>query len=67
MLLSSTSTGAGDVKAGNVAEWFRALTRNPEVPSSSPLLTGHAGVNSLLVHLPASRVFNPYDLFVTLH
>ena len=31
-----------------MAEQFRALTRNPVVPSLSPLLAGHAGVNSWL-------------------
>ena len=34
-----------------MAERFKALTRNP---SSSLLLAGHAGVNSLLASLPAS-------------
>ena len=36
------------------AEWFKALTRNPEVPISRPLPAGHAGVNSLLASLPVS-------------
>ena len=36
---------------------FKALTRNPEVPSSSPVPAGHAGVNSLLVKLAASWGF----------
>ena len=44
-------------KEGSVAERFKALTRNPEVPSSSRLPAGHAGVNSLLSNLPASWVF----------
>ena len=42
---------------GSVAERFKTLTRNSVVPSSSPLLAGHAGVNSLLASLPASWGF----------
>ena len=42
---------------GSVVELFRALTRNPEVPTSSPLFAGHAGINSLLFNLSASRFF----------
>ena len=40
-----------------MAKWLKVLTRNPEVPSLSPLPTGHAGVNSLLANLPASWGF----------
>ena len=40
---------------GSVALWFRALTRNPEVPSSIPLLAGCAGINCLPINLPASQ------------
>ena len=47
-----------------MAEQFKALTRNPEVPNSSPLLAGHAGVNSLLASLPASWDFQPLYFFV---
>ena len=42
---------------GSVTEQFKVLTRNPEVPSSSPLPASHAGVNSLLASLPASWGF----------
>ena len=50
---------------GRVAERLKALTRNPEVLSWSPLPAGHAGVNSLLASLPANWAFgvvNPYTL-----
>ena len=45
---------------------FKALTRNPEIPSSGPLPVGHAGVHvySLLVSLPAAGIFNPYKCCV---
>ena len=46
---------------GSVAERFKALTRNPEVPILSPLPAGHAGVNSLLSSLHVSWGFNQYD------
>ena len=45
------------VREGSVAVCFKVLTRNPEVPSSSPLPTGHVGANSLLASLPASWSF----------
>ena len=40
-------------KEGSIAERFKALIRNPEVPSSSPLPASHAGVYSLLACLLA--------------
>ena len=44
-----------------MAERFKALTRNPVVPSLDPLPASHAGVYSHLpVFLPV-RVFNPYN------
>ena len=45
------------VKEDSVAEQFKALTRNPEVPSSSPLHAGYVGVYSILASLPASCGF----------
>ena len=50
-----------------MTELFEALTRNPEIPSSSPLPAGHAGVNSLLASLPASWGFNSYKLKNPVH
>ena len=41
----------------SVTKWFKALTRSSKVPSLSPLLAGHIGVNSLLASLSASWGF----------
>ena len=43
-------------------ERYKALFRNPEVPSSSPLPASHAGVYSLLACLHAGWDFHPYTL-----
>ena len=37
-----------------MARWFEALAYNLEIPSSSPLPSGHACVDSLLASLPVS-------------
>ena len=42
---------------GSVVKQYKALTRNPEVWSSSPLPTSHSGVCSLLDSLPVSWDF----------
>ena len=42
---------------GSVAERYKALTRNLEVPSSSIPPAGHTGVYSLLASLPNSLGF----------
>ena len=44
-------------KKAVVTERFKALTGNPEVPSSSPLPAGHGSVYGLLARIPASWVF----------
>ena len=44
-------------KKAVVAERFKALTFNPEVPSSSPLPADHGSVYGLLARIPASWVF----------
>ena len=49
-----------------MAVWFKVLTHNPEVPSSSPLLAGRAGVNTLVASLPARELLLESYLFIYL-
>ena len=44
-------------KKAVVAKRFKALTGNPEIPSSSPLPADHGSVYGLLARIPASWVF----------
>ena len=45
-----------------VVDWFKVLTHNSKVSSSSPPPAGLAGVNSLLASLPASWGFLTFNL-----
>ena len=54
---SKVTIGANLYKEGSMAERFKAPSRNPVGPGSSPLPAGHAGVNSVLADLPASWGF----------